>query len=213
MALQETGTPPKTKRLGIIPHSIRKKVIVCSVIIFLIMGVLGGVGTMQKWDIVFNLISLILAVASVIVGLLALWPPKESADASTSTSNPPAQQIQQGSDSATINPGNTGGVPPANPPSSSFPAPGPSAQQGDLDDDEINQLAQALIDSPDTVFDNVFRLYKPPSGVARTGSIPHKVDELVNIARIRGDLLKLRNAYYTTIGMPPPPVKKKIRAD
>lgn len=204
MAMQETGTPPKTKRSGIFPHSIRNAVIISSIIVFLIIAVIGGIGIWDNWGVAYNLIFLILAVASVVIGLLAFWSSKKSAEAGAPASNPSTQQPPQGS-----GPGYT----PANPPSSSSPTPGTLAQQDDLEDDEINQIAQDLIDGSEAVLDNVIRIYGPPSGVARTGSIPFRVDELVKTARKRRDLQRLRNAYYTAIGVMPPPVKKKLRAD
>lgn len=84
-----------------------------------------------------------------------------------------------------------------------------SAQQDDLDEDEISHLTQDLIDSPQSVFDNIVATYRPPSGVARTGSIPFRVEELVKTAKLRGDLPKLRNAYYSAIGKQLP--EKKFR--
>ncbi len=81
MALEGTGTPPKTKKSGIFPDSIRKVVIICSIIVFLIIAIIGAIGIWNNWGIVFNLIFLVLAVVSVVFGLLALWPSKESAEA------------------------------------------------------------------------------------------------------------------------------------
>ena len=131
MAIQGTGTPPKTKRSGIFPDSIRKTVIISSVIIFLIMGVLGGVGIRQNWDIFYNLISLIIAVGSAVIGLLALWPSKGSAEAGTHASDPSTQQAPQSPVQVIINnnPGYTGGVLPANPPSSPSTTPGSQQQR------------------------------------------------------------------------------------
>jgi hypothetical protein len=87
MAMQQTGTPPKTKRLGIFPHSVRKFVIIFSITLFLLTGIIGTVGIWQNWGIVYNLIFLLLAVASVIIGILTLWPTTSPNETSTPISS------------------------------------------------------------------------------------------------------------------------------
>lgn len=95
MTMHRTGTPPKTKRSGVFPHSIRNVVIISSIIFFLITGVIGTIGIWQNWGFVYNLIFLIFAVASVIIGVLAFWSSTKPTEENTPAMPTHPQQTPQ----------------------------------------------------------------------------------------------------------------------
>ena len=78
MAPQRADMSPKTTRLGIFPHSIRKFVIVFMIILFLIGGIIGIIGVWKNWGVVSNVLFMFFAVASVILGILTFWPSKSN---------------------------------------------------------------------------------------------------------------------------------------
>jgi hypothetical protein len=78
MAAQQTGSPPKKGRFGVIPDSSHKFFIIFLITLFLLTGVIGGIGIWKNWGIVYNLIFLLLAVGSMTAGILTFWPSASS---------------------------------------------------------------------------------------------------------------------------------------
>ena len=87
MATQQTGTPAKKRRMGIFPNSVRKIVIVFMIVLFVFAGIIGIIGILRGWDIVFNVLFMIFAVAGVILAILTFWPSNNQNEASASASH------------------------------------------------------------------------------------------------------------------------------
>jgi hypothetical protein len=88
MAIQQTGTPPNTRRFGIFPDSIRKFVIIFMVILFVIAGIIG---IQQAWGNLSNVLAVIFGVVGVILGFLTFWPSTKSNEVSAQASSTPSQ--------------------------------------------------------------------------------------------------------------------------
>jgi hypothetical protein len=93
MATQQTGTPPNTRRMGIFPDSIRKLVIVFMIVLFVIAGIIGVIGILQGWDIVFNVLFMVFAVTGVILAILTFWPSNNPNEASATASPVSPRQL------------------------------------------------------------------------------------------------------------------------
>jgi Effector-associated domain 1 len=94
MATQQTGTPPKTRRLGIFPDSIRNFVIVIMIVLFVIFGIIGVIGILRGWNTVFNVLFMIFAVTSAILAILTFWQSNNPNEAPASASHKSRRQYR-----------------------------------------------------------------------------------------------------------------------
>jgi hypothetical protein len=94
MATQQTSTPPKTRRLGIFPDSIRNFVIVIMIVLFVIFGIIGVIGILRGWNTVFNVLFMIFAVISAIFAILTFWQSNNPNEAPASASHKSRRQYR-----------------------------------------------------------------------------------------------------------------------
>jgi hypothetical protein len=94
MATQQTGTPPKTRRLGIFPDSIRNFIIVIMIVLFVIFGIIGVIGILRGWNTVFNVLFMIFAVTSAILAILTFWQSNNPNEAPASASHKSRRQYR-----------------------------------------------------------------------------------------------------------------------
>jgi hypothetical protein len=216
MATQQTGRPPNIKRLGIFPDSIRKFVIVCMIILFLIGGIIGIIGAWQNWGIVSNVLFMIFAVASVILGILTFWPPPQPTPVQVDINNnigqpanqkhmptsitnnanhnePGSQNTILNTSAANIQHQSSTNAPGVNTPVSPTPEQRDELSQLDKDD-----LYNALTKCLPAVFTKVVRYSHVPTDILSGEEKPQAIraDELIRWAESQGNqgLLKLHDA-------------------